>query len=239
MPGAQAHRLSRHRAGELHERRRSGSARHQGAHHQGLRRHRGRRTFDRADGRRRARRRAHGPRDPRRHLDATRGRATPRQDARRDRPRRHRPRGRAHRQGHGHGGDRLEPHQARRHQCAAGRDRHVAGAKRRGVDEFDARRRDARLSFGRAHCPHEAGRDLRQHRARRAGRRGRADRRAQERPHPPCRARRVPQRAAEGRSSAGATAQRDADLARRLPHAGGVDDAAAPRGGYCEDDWSN
>ena len=43
---------------------------------------------------------------------------------------------------------------------------------------------------------------LRQHRARRAGRRSGADRRAQERPHPPRRARRVPRRAAEARSSA-------------------------------------
>ena len=47
------------------------------------------------------------------------------------------------------------------------------------------------------------------------------------RPHPPRRARRVPQRAAEGRPSARQTGQRDACGARRLPHAGGLDDAAA------------
>ena len=41
---------------------------------------------------------------------------------------------------------------------------------RRGVDESHARRRDARLSLGRAHRAHETGRHLRQHRARRAGR---------------------------------------------------------------------
>ena len=40
-----------------------------------------------------------------------------RQDAGRDRARRHRPRSRAHRQRHGHGGDRLEPHPACRHQA--------------------------------------------------------------------------------------------------------------------------
>ena len=39
-----------------------------------------------------------------------------------------------------------------------------------------------------AYRAHEAGRDPGQYRARRAGRRGRADRRAQARPHPPCRA---------------------------------------------------
>ena len=52
-----------------------------------------------------------------------RGRAAVRQDARRHRARRHRRRGGAHRQGHGHGGDRLEPHQARRRRRADGRAR--------------------------------------------------------------------------------------------------------------------
>ena len=38
-------------------------------------------------------------------------------------------RGGAHRQGHGHGGDRLEPHAAADIQRAAGRYRHAAGAQ--------------------------------------------------------------------------------------------------------------
>ena len=50
--------------------------------------------------------------------------------------------------------------------------------------------------------PDEARRDPGQHRARRAGRRARAARRAAHRAHPPCRLRRVSQRAAEGRPSA-------------------------------------
>ena len=107
LQAAQAHRVPRHRPGKLHERRGDHRARHQGAHHQGLWRHRGRRAQHRVDGGRRARRSAHGPRDPRRRLDAARGRAAHRQDAGRDRPRRHRPRGRAHGQGYGHGGHRL------------------------------------------------------------------------------------------------------------------------------------
>ena len=49
----------------------------------------------------------------------------------------------------------------------------------------------------------------------------------EKRPHPPCRARRLPQRAAEGRPSARPAGQRDAVGPRRLPHAGGLDDAAA------------
>ena len=57
-------------------------------------------------------------------------------------------------------------------------------------------------------------------------------RRAAKRPHPPRRARRVPRRAAQGRPPAGAHAQRDADRACRLPHAGSLDDAAAPRDRY-------
>ena len=65
-----------------------------------------------------------------------------------------------------------------------------------------AQRRDPRLPRQGAHRADEARRDSRQHRARRAGRRGGADRGAEKRPHPPCRSRRLPQRAAEGRPSA-------------------------------------
>ena len=114
----QAHRVPRHRRGELHERRRARSGRRQGPHHQGLRRHRGRRADHRADDGGLPRSRAHGPQHPRRHLGAARRRAAVRQDARHHRARRHRRRGGAHRQGHGHAGDRLEPHQARRRQRA-------------------------------------------------------------------------------------------------------------------------
>ena len=49
-----------------------------------------------------------------------------------------------HRPRHRHAGDRLEPHAARRR--AARRARRAAGARRRGVDQSDAQRRDARLS---------------------------------------------------------------------------------------------
>ena len=88
----------------------------------------------------------------------------------------------------------------------------------------------------RAHRTHEAGRDPDQHRARRAGRRGGAHCRAQERPHSPRRARRVPRRAAQAGSAARQIGKRHADVARRLPHHGSVDDAAAALDRYCEDD---
>src|SRR5665647_1715414 len=57
------------------------------------------------------------------------------------------------------------------------------------------------------------------------------------RSHPACRARRVPRRTADSRPSFDGDAERDAYLARRLPHAGSVDDAAAPRHRYRESDF--
>ncbi len=75
----------------------------------------------------------------------------------------------------------------------------AAGAGRRGLAPARPQRRDARHHRRRAHRAHEAGRDPDQHRARRAGRRGGADRGARQRPHPARRARRVPRRAAHGR----------------------------------------
>ncbi len=94
------------------------ATRHHGAHHQGLRRHRGRRAHDRADVRRCARARPDGPRHARRHLGAARRHAAAGQDARPDRARRHRTGSRPDRPRHRHGGDRLEPDAARRRRRA-------------------------------------------------------------------------------------------------------------------------
>ncbi len=69
-----------------------------------------------------------------------------------------------------------------------------------------------------AHRGDETGRTPRQHRARRAGRRSRHDRRLEVGPHPACRARRLQHRAAAGGSSPDQTAQRDAVGAFGVPH---------------------
>ena len=56
----------------------------------------------------------------------------------------------------------------------------------------------------------------------------------QKRAYSACGTRRLSRRAAEGRSSAGKAAQRDADIARRIPDAGSVDDTVAPCDRYRE-----
>ena len=80
-------------------------------------------------------------------------------------------------------------------------------------------RRDTRLPVARADRGNAQGRNPGQHRARRHRRRGRDDRRAEIRPYPPCRPRRVQYRAATRRSSADEDFQRHAVGAFRLPHA--------------------
>src|SRR5262249_34364430 len=92
-----------------------------------------------------------------------------------------------------------------------------------------AHRRDARPHRCQAPGADQARRNSGQYRARRVGRRGRAAGGAQERPHPPRRARRLSRRAAQAGASAGADAERDAHLACRLPHARGVGAADAAR----------
>ena len=57
------------------------------------------------------------------------------------------------------------------------RTRRTAGGERRGFAASAAERRDPRIPLARLHRGDEAGRDPGQHRARRAGRRGRHDRR--------------------------------------------------------------
>ena len=109
VPRPPAHRISRHRRVELHGRSGARPTRHHGAHHQGLRRHRSRRAHGGADVRRCALAGPDGPRHPRRHLGAARRHAVAGQDARPDRPRRHRTGSRPDRPRHRHGGDRLEP----------------------------------------------------------------------------------------------------------------------------------
>ena len=154
------------------------SARHHRAHHQGLRRHRGGRAHDRVDGRRRARHRAHGPRG----AQPASGRRTKacscygktlgviglggigREVAR---------------IGKGIGMDVIGWNRTRRAGVPTGRSRHAAGARRRGVDEPHAQRRNARFSRHAERIARmKPGVDPGQHRARRAGGRSRADRRA-------------------------------------------------------------
>ena len=75
-------------------------------------------------------------------------------------------------------------------------------ALRRDLAASRAQRRHARISRAGAGGAHEAGRGSDQYRARRLDRRDRAHRRLAQRPHPPCRPRRVPRRAAATRSPA-------------------------------------
>ncbi len=113
-----------------------------------------------------------------------------RQDARRHRARRHRPRGDAHRPRARHGGDRLEPHAA----CPASRSLRSTSCWRgpTSITLHLALNDETRGFLGAgAYRAHEAGRRSRQHRAWRPGRRAGADRGFAQRPHPPCRARRV------------------------------------------------
>src|SRR5215471_15343524 len=108
VPRAQAHRLLGHRRVELYGRPGVERARHQGAHHPGLRRHCGRRAHDGADIRLLPRSGAHGPGGASGRVGPARKHAAQRQDARPHRAWRHRPGGGADRPWRRHGGDRLQ-----------------------------------------------------------------------------------------------------------------------------------
>ncbi len=179
---------------ELHERRRAQRARRYRPHHQGLRRHRGRRARDCADARR-GRDVAPMDRLIRSGTWSTRegvqlrgktlgiiglggiGREVLRI-------------------GRGLGMEVIAWNRTGHEAATAGRARRTPGPLRRDQSASCAQRRDARLYRAGAACAHEAGRHSRQHRARRPDRRGGLARRPAQRPHPPCRPRRVPCRAA-------------------------------------------
>ena len=95
--GPSAHRFSRHRRLQLHRSCCGGEPGHQGPHHQGLWRYQRGRAHYRPRHGGGAQRGAHGSRRARRPVAADRRAAALRQDSGDHRPRRCRPRGRAHR----------------------------------------------------------------------------------------------------------------------------------------------
>ena len=109
MHGPEARRLPWHRCTQLHESRRTGRARHRGAHDQGLWRHGSSGVCGGADVDRRAWLREDGPGNTRRELGALRVASAHRSHDRVARLRRDRDGGRSTRFGHGHEGAGLEP----------------------------------------------------------------------------------------------------------------------------------
>ena len=145
LRGPSAHRFSWHRRFQLHRPCRGGEPGHQGPHHQGLWRYqRGRAHYHPRHGRG-AQRGAHGSRRSRRQVAADRRAAALRQDPGDHRPRRCRPRGRAHRTRAGHAGARLEPLAGRRAGRPARRAGAGAGRRRHPLRHAGLERGDTRL----------------------------------------------------------------------------------------------